>query len=411
LFTKAEFVKESLEFKKKLAQSQSFDEILKLWRSTSFAYVLDSSDPLSEEYLNEVMSIYEGLTFGQYELANEMTSTRQSPEDFEIGYPWISKHFGQIAQEHSKVIQAFREFHKQDLSIKRIIEFGAGWGNLAIPAAKAGASITTVDIDEGFLNRILRASARENLAINCIHGDFLTVAQNITERYDAVVFQASFHHCIEFSKLVTIIRDNVLADNGCILFFSEPIYRNLPFPWGLRYDGESIWAITCNKWLELGFERNFFVKFMLSKGFLLSQVDPVEGFVGEGWCARVASLPMPFEEMLLPDWCDSTFYGSAHARGFGRFCRSESILPGLAGGHFSRYLLTFRNYSFNPIRFHVEGSQTSHFELAGGAELTISIEAISEKVRILSDIYVPDVEQKNGDLRTLGVCLAEVTMI
>jgi len=51
------------------------------------------------------------------------------------------------------------------------------------------------------------------------------------------------------------------------------------------------------------------------------------------------------------------------------------------------------------------------FKLAGGAEQAIRINAASESVRILSDIYIPDTEQRNGDLRPLGVCLAKVAIV
>jgi len=63
---------------------------------------------------------------------------------------------------------------------------------------------------------------------------------------------------------------------------------DLAFPWGLRYDGESIWAITCNKWLELGFSKSFFMSVFSGIGMSIDELPDESGFLGSSWIARLA---------------------------------------------------------------------------------------------------------------------------
>ena len=169
------------------------------------------------------------------------------------------------------------------------------------------------------------------------------------DKYNAVIFQSSFHHCLHFDDLIKVIRSNVLAEGGRIYFFCEPIYKNYTFPWGLRHDGESIWAITCNHWLELGFDWNFFFKLMLRNGLFLSRIEPFPPFVGEGWIGDRGVNGLEFEDWCLPEQYDSTFYPAASTPGFGRFCRESSILPGLRNCYFSSYELQFHNYGVQDL--------------------------------------------------------------
>ena len=107
--------------------------------------------------------------------------------------------------------------------------------------------------------------------------------------------------------------------------------------------GKSIWAITCNHWLELGFDYNFFFELMLRNGLLLSRIQPFLPFVGEGWMADQGAKEIAFEDWWLPEQHSSTFYPAAPTPGFGRFCREISTLPAL-NGRFANYDLQFQNY-------------------------------------------------------------------
>lgn len=407
-----EFVNQAMSFRERLTSAKSFQEILMLWRSTSIAYRYRSSDPFSATYLAEVLNLYEQLTQNAYSAANELTSTKQAASTFEAGYPWVSANLEVCAQELGKTVQALNAFHACGLTGKKFIEFGAGWGNLAIPLAKAGQEVAVIDIDEGFLDRIRRIAARENVKVDTFNGDFLEVARSLEQEFDAVIFQSSFHHCLQFNELLKIVRDDVLSEAGSIFFFSEPIYDELPFPWGLRFDGESLWAILCNHWLELGFEQNFFFHLLLNNGFLLSKIAGIPGVVGDGWIAAHGNSGIAFERWWLPKAYDETFVARDGTSGFGRFCSTRSVLPGLKDGDRGVYRLQFRNFGRWALEVEIFAGASCHsrFTIPVGGDRTVDVAALCDEVAIKSETYVPDDHWNNGDMRRVGVALTRVSL-
>jgi hypothetical protein len=78
LISRDEFVRVATEFKARLAATNSFEEMLVLWRSTSIAYSYDALDPFSPEYRGAVLDVYQKLTQIAYDEQSELTSTKQS---------------------------------------------------------------------------------------------------------------------------------------------------------------------------------------------------------------------------------------------------------------------------------------------------------------------------------------------
>jgi len=406
------FVRDAQLFKDTLTTAKNFDEIRKLWTSTRIEYSYDSADPYSPEYKQEVLNLYKRLTAEVYTPMNELTSTKQAAEQFDVGYPWVTQNLEVISQEMAKVVQAMRALHSRHLEGCKLIEFGAGWGNLAIPLAKSGQKMTVVDIDDGFLSRINKIAKREGLEIKCLAGDFLQISKSITETYDAVLFQSSFHHCLDFASILDAIRDRLLSENGSIFFFSEPIHKDFSFPWGLRYDGESLWAIMCNKWLELGFDQDFFLGLMLRKGFLVSAVEAIPGLVGEGWIASRGSSGIAFEKWILPAFYNDSFHSSDASKGHGRFCREESFLPGLEKSVYSTYECVFHNFGLRDINIFFRSFEKEiNAKVPAGGERIVRVNGQCENVSIRSETYVPNDMYGNGDTRNIGVALKSVSLV
>ncbi len=280
------FVEQAVAFKQDLAAARDFEEISALWRNTNFPYQMESTDPFSDAYRTEVQQIYQKLVDSPYDVQNELTSSHLSKEDFARGYPWTSNNLNVVAHEIGKAVQGFRVIAQHVPEAKSLIEFGVGWGNTAIPLARAGLDVCAVDIDEAFLSRATQEAQALNAEMKTLHADFLEAAKNPGQRYDVALFSSSFHHCLEFENLLVQIKENVLTPNGCIAFFAEPISNGSPFPWGLRHDGEAVWAITCNKWLELGFSEDFFRALIDRTGFKVEEIPDSSGLMGPGWIAR-----------------------------------------------------------------------------------------------------------------------------
>lgn len=267
-----------------------------------------------------------------------------------------------------------------------------------------------VDIDKGFLDRSLRIATREGLSLDYRCGDFLDVALSEQKRFDVAIFQSSFHHCLEFEALVDAIKSCVLKDNGVILFVNEPISHDLQFPWGLRYDGESLWAIMCNQWLELGFHHDFFVEMLMHRGFLPTKIDGIHSLLGDGWKAIRGEIGVSFRDLVLPSQLDSTFHAPDSGIS-GRFCQARSVLPRLRTESLSGYNLTFINYGQKRLSFNLKGShQNKEFYLDSGDSQTIMFSAFESEVTIESDTFIPNQQVGNGDNRILGINLDRISL-
>jgi hypothetical protein len=96
------------------------------------------------------------------------------------------------------------------------------------------------------------------------------------EKFDCILFFESFHHCENHNLLLSKI-ERVLKPGGKIVFGAEPITTDFPIPWGLRMDGQSLWAIRKNGWLELGFNRKYFTEALSKLGFFLDYFEGKDG--------------------------------------------------------------------------------------------------------------------------------------
>jgi hypothetical protein len=61
--------------------------------------------------------------------------------------------------------------------------------------------------------------------------------------------------------------DRVVKPGGRIYLAAEPINDAYPHPWDLRLDGESLWAIRKNGWVELGFQESYLLEALRRTGW------------------------------------------------------------------------------------------------------------------------------------------------
>lgn len=405
LSEKSQFLINAVEFQSKLGATTTFNDILSLWQQTNLIYKMSNIDAYSQDYKYEVLETYEALTGLKYVESNELTSSKQDEEAFLTGYPWISQNLDVISKELAKSVQALNAISQLGLTSCRVAEFGVGWGNLAVPLAKAGLEVIAIDIDPGFLKRLEVIAQHEKVIIETINADFITAANTFRNEVDVAIFQASFHHCLDFITLLNDIRKTVLSDRGVILFLSEPIYKDYRYPWGLRSDGESLWAIMCNKWLELGFDHDFFSECLMKSGFFLREIDGIDGYVGSGWAGIPLKQGINFELWSMRKEFDLTFWPSTQG-GFGRFCRSESYLPSLADS-VQKQTLTFYNYHSEKLNVKVSADTEIYATVFPKEFWSVTVGA-SEILKIESETFTPDTNQKNGDFRKLGLALKRI---
>jgi SAM-dependent methyltransferase len=98
---------------------------------------------------------------------------------------WMSGDFGVIAQYTTKAAEKFVS-HLPIQRGWRVLDVACGTGNTAIPEARAGATVTGVDIASNLLAQAQERAAKEGLAITFAEGDAERL-QYPDASFDAVV--------------------------------------------------------------------------------------------------------------------------------------------------------------------------------------------------------------------------------
>src|ERR1700689_2600053 len=256
------------EFLRSLEGAKDDDELRRLFEKYNAAYDLDvPDDPYSDEYRQRQFSLYERLYGRPYSTSHEQSS-------FDVAtaarnpFPYIHGSWSTVGNQLIAVGFIIKAMALPKGS--RILEFGPGWGNTTLALAKMGYDVTAVDIELNFVDLIKERARMEDIQnLHVSVGDFSTI-ETVSERYDAILFFECFHHCSDHLRLMEAL-DRALKPGGIVCFAAEPIIPEFPIPWGLRMDGQSLWAIRKNGWLELGFNLKYFEDTMRKKGWWLER--------------------------------------------------------------------------------------------------------------------------------------------
>lgn len=235
-----------------------------LFQSFEMAFATDGpEDPFSPEYRAFQMRVYERVAGKPYALANEATpmdvaDAIRRPFPYMTGDP-------ATAGEHLGAVSALL----RSLRLRpgaRILEFGPGWGNTTLELASLGFDVTAVDVEPKFCDVIRGRAARLELPVRVVNANFFW-AEEVAEPFDAAVFFECFHHCDDHMRLLRALR-RAVKPSGLVYFGAEPILAEYPVPWGVRMDGEALWAMREHGWLELGFRESYFREALLRTGWI-----------------------------------------------------------------------------------------------------------------------------------------------
>ncbi len=219
-------------------------------------------DPLSDTYRDRQMALYNEVSGKAYRLENEAT-----PFDVKAAvrrpFPWSTQSVGTAGRYLGAIAHLLRTLKVSPGD--RVLEFGPGWGETTLTLARLGLDVTAVDLEANFCELIRQRAAEAGVAVTVVNSDFMW-AETVTEPYDAIIFFECFHHCDDHLRLLRALK-GALKPGGRIYFAAEPIVDDYPVPWGLRMDGESLWAIRKHGWLELGFRSDYFRQALKQYGF------------------------------------------------------------------------------------------------------------------------------------------------
>jgi len=233
------------------------------------------SDPYGSEYLQFMMDLYSRLS-GRKKYNPNIDELY--PEDVDTETPHIYQHDSKFLGSYLESIGII--LRRLDVRAgDRLIEFGAGSGQILLHLAKMGCDTTAIDVDPAFLSLIEKQAASQGVKVHTVLGTFLDGTD--LGKFDRVFFHQAFHHGLPHMEMLAHCR-KLLKPNGKIMLFGEPIVEPgghwgpcLPYPWGLRLDALSLLAIKRHGWMELGYQTGYFHDACRQSGLQIS-FEPCE---------------------------------------------------------------------------------------------------------------------------------------
>jgi len=246
------------------ALQTSDDAMRSVFQGFRMAFALDHpADPFSEAYRDFQMRLYERIAGRRYEVAHEATAIDVA-DCIARPFPFLTQSCVTAGQHFGAIGHLLRSMSLPPGA--RILELGPGWGNTTLALAQLGFEVTAVDVEARFCEVIRRRAERLGVPVRVVNADFFWV-ESAAEIFDAVVFFECFHHCADHLRLLRAVQ-RVVGPEGRVYFGAEPVLADYPVPWGLRMDGEALWAIRQFGWLELGFSERYFRQALLRTGWL-----------------------------------------------------------------------------------------------------------------------------------------------
>ena len=284
------------------AQAISDDEGRKVFESFVMVPLSDvPADPYSKEYSDRQFEFYRFLSGRDgYEVENERSNF---PVDANRPFPYYTESSETVGSQMMAIGFIIKSMGLPAGS--SILELGSGWGNPTIELARMGYDVTAVDIDATFVELIKERADKFSLSVDARRGEFLEVDQ-LGRTFDAVLFYESFHHCSDHRQLIRKLGDVVVA-SGRIFFAAEPVTDSFPIPWGVRTDGESLWATHQLGWLELGFQESYFLRMLGHLGWIADKHVSDATSLGIIFEARRANGVYELSTFQLPPDEDTTW--------------------------------------------------------------------------------------------------------
>lgn len=218
-------------------------------------------DPFSAAYENKIKTIHAEILGKEYCKGDEGLTSLDINTEAVFGFPY---------QQGSEVIGEFLETYGFIISAAQlpkgaaILEPGCGIGSLTEHLARSGYSVDALDINHEQCEIAEKKIKKYGASSRVICSDFSVFLQECEKKYDAVIFFESFHHFMNHKSIVEELAANHLAPDGKIILAGEPILEDtwdfsaiLPYAWGPRFDGESLYQMRKRGWLELGFKESY----------------------------------------------------------------------------------------------------------------------------------------------------------
>ncbi|OJY92714.1 MAG: hypothetical protein BGP25_07410 [Lysobacterales bacterium 63-13] len=226
------------------------------------------ANPRSDRYREQQMKLYEFLAERNYTTENEST-----PFDREQMLRWPFPYSTRSASLVGDYLMTYGNLIKTMNLAQgaRVLEIGSGYGPLTWHLASMGIHVTCVDVHEPLLAYVDERTRGLPGNVETLVADMNSL--ELKGSFNAIVFFESFHHAADHAAVLKAL-PRLLEPNGVLVFGGEPIVPEgslaVPYPWGLRMDGLSLWCIRRHGWMELGFKEDYFRSLLESMDWSLS---------------------------------------------------------------------------------------------------------------------------------------------
>jgi 2-polyprenyl-3-methyl-5-hydroxy-6-metoxy-1,4-benzoquinol methylase len=365
------------------------------------------ADPYSPEYAEHQFALYRLIADRpHYEVQNERSDF---PVDANRPFPYYTESPETVG--HTLMAIGFIVRTMGLPAGSSILELGPGWGNTTIELARMGYDVTAVDIDPAFVGLIAERADKFSLDVDARQGTFLEI-DRLGRRYDAVLFFECFHHCSDHRDLVAKLAE-VITPGGRVFFAAEPVVESFPVPWGVRTDGESLWAIRRYGWLELGFQESYFLRMLAHAGWVVTKHTTDATHLGVIFEARRADGSFPVCGRSLPPDEEATWLPLEEPGSTRRYSQARSELSVERYGAYTHASVRVTNTSPLGLPYRITHGRHSVTGVApAGGDLTVDVPYDPEGRSVVLDVetWRPAEVLQSADLRTLGLLVTGVTL-
>jgi ubiquinone/menaquinone biosynthesis C-methylase UbiE len=142
---------------------------------------------------------------------------------YDEGQPYMRNAFAQkmFQADIRAILDALAPFN----SAPRVLDCGAGTGNLSLKFLESGCNVTAVDISQEMLNRLRRkAAAITKGSLETVYSDIDSFLQSVSQRYDVVCSSSFLHHVPDYPATYQAMA-GVCSEESIIYTAFEPRAR------------------------------------------------------------------------------------------------------------------------------------------------------------------------------------------
>jgi SAM-dependent methyltransferase len=372
-------------------------------------------DPLSPAYLQQQDRLWQmmvGEDGALYEPASdEQTGVDQSRA---LVRPGLYSSKMERAGDHLIAMGHILK-HAKLKARDRVLEYGAGYGQIALTLARMGMIVDTVDVDPGFCSAVQAQADWFQVSLKAHQGVFGDNPSG--ERYAVILFYEAFHHAREFVALIPRLRE-LLIPGGKIIMAGEPFAdssdkpfaKAVPYPWGMRLNADNAAIVRHRRWYELGFRDEFLFDLFDRHGF-----TPTKHPGEISHYANVYTFEMRQSLIALRDWqgaphCASGWHGRESG---GRWTKSEALFPVERLPYWSAVRVSCMNHHPRSQRVEFEMGNTKRTIVLAprqAMEVYLDRDEGAKMIKILCETVRPTSYGLPDD-RELGILVKEVEFL